>query len=273
MSNINVEELVGEYLQAKQVPKPTAAGTLMRCSDAGSCERARSFKAAEIPPSELFDTRTLIAFELGNSLHEVIQAAFSGQEDFEFESEAIVTFEDPSISISGHTDGIITFPSGKKIILEIKTMSGYGAKTTFSSGPKRSHVAQAGLYALGADAQGVLIVYVSKESVMRSPIKPGSIASWYYDMEDEVYADESLSDVVAAEIERFARPTRAVERGMIAEALICDDDGYLNSMEPSGGYGTRTKWWECGYCLYNSLCHELGPGEVPVSAAKRLMEG
>ena len=65
--------------------KPTAAGTLMRCSDAGNCLRQRGFSASRFPEAHEFDTSTLIAFSLGTSMHELLQNAIGHVYGGEFE--------------------------------------------------------------------------------------------------------------------------------------------------------------------------------------------
>ncbi len=47
--------------EEKAGPKPTAAGTLLRCSDAGSCERQRAFKAITATPTDRQSAETILA--------------------------------------------------------------------------------------------------------------------------------------------------------------------------------------------------------------------
>ena len=270
---IDVTELFAAYQLQKRLedgPKPTAAGTLMRCSDAGSCIRKRGFAAIEAPETEEIGPETLLAFEIGNSIHEVLQEAFLNDPGLEVEVETPIDLSHLGVSLSGHTDGIITMPNGTKIILEIKTMSGFGAKMHFRGEPKREHVAQAGLYALGVEADGILLVYVSKESDFRSGIRPGQIAQWYYGLDDEVFFGESVRSITEDELSDCADIESIVKNGMIPAPLVPNDTGAKVLVEDPPDYGGKGSPWNCRYCLYNSLCRTVGPGDVSIDIVRRI---
>jgi hypothetical protein len=274
-----IEDIVKTHLDSLQSDKPTATGTLMRCSDAGSCQRARAFKAAKIPQTEEFDGRTLVAFELGNALHTVVQQALAAtlnDEEFYdgFEAEVVVDLTHLGVSLSGHADGVITRPDGGKSLVEIKTMSGYGAKVTFGKDPKIAHVAQAGLYALGLDCDEVIIVYVAKESVMRTQIKPGDIYQWTLSMDQEAAEGKTVREIAAEELVRFRNVELSVKLGMIPVPLVSKDDSEdVELANLPGIYGSRTKHWECGYCMHNSICYEIGIEPQEINFVNKLMEG
>ena len=100
--------------------KPTAAGTLMRCSDAGNCLRQRGFAAAKFPEAHSFDTSTLIAFSLGTSMHELLQESIGHVHGGEFEK--VVDLSPLGVSLSGSSDGVVEVDVQTRL-LEIKTMS------------------------------------------------------------------------------------------------------------------------------------------------------
>lgn len=267
-----IEDVVKDHLDGLQTDKPTAAGTLMRCSDAGSCQRARAFKAAKITESEEFDGRTLIAFELGNALHTVVQHALAAK--LNFEAEVVVDLTHLGVSLSGHADGVITHPGGSKSLVEIKTMSGYGAKMTFGKDPKVAHIAQAGLYALGLGCDEVVIVYVAKESVMRTQIKPGDIYEWTLGMDQEAAEGKTVREIATEELARFRNVELSVKSGVIPVPIVSKDDSEdVELTDLPGIYGSRTKHWECGYCMHNSICYEMGIGPQEINFVNKLMEG
>ena len=207
-------------------PKPTAANTLLRCSDAGSCERQRGFNAINAKPTEHRSAETMLAFELGYAIHESLQEMMLQLDGFNTAIEVPVDLSGWGVSLSGHCDAVITNSEGKCMVVEIKTMSGYGAVRHFVGGPKREHVAQAGLYAAGLDADAILIIYVAKEAAYRKSlsVRPGQIMQWYYELDEEVYPDESVRDVMQMELNRFARVESELSKNRLPEPLVQDEE-------------------------------------------------
>ena len=260
-------------------PKPTAAGTLLRCSDAGSCERQRAFNAINAKPTERRSAETMLAFELGNAIHASLQDMMLALDDFDTQVEVPVDLSPMGVSLSGHCDASVTSKDGRNIVVEIKTMSGYGAVRTFGSEPKREHVAQAGLYAAGLGADGILIVYVAKEAAYRKSagVRPGEVAQWYYELDEEVYPGESVRDVMQMELHRFSRVQRSIEQDQLPEPLVQDaeNDYEMFRVDLPGPFDQPSKHhhWECRYCVYNTACVELGPNKVDLSEVEVLQIG
>lgn len=250
-------------------PKPTATGTLLRCSSAGSCERQQAFSAIKAKPTEQRSSETLLAFEIGNAIHNSLQEMMLARDDFDTQVEVPVDLSSLGVSLSGHCDALITDSQGNKIVVEIKTMSGYGASRTFGSDPKREHVCQAGLYATGLEADAILIVYVAKEADRGWKVRPGQIAQWYYELDEEVYPDESVRDVVNSELARFSRVEHYLNQGLLPEPLVQDsnEDYAMSRVELVGPFGAPSKHhhWECRYCIYNSACADIGPNHIDIS--------
>ncbi len=257
--------------RAEEGPKPTAFGTVFRASDAGSCIRKRVFSAIDTLETEEIAPTSLLAFEIGNAIHESIQEALLRSTDVMLEVETPIDLSTEALSLSGHTDGIITMDDGTKIILEIKTMAGFGARQTFGGSPKREHIAQAGMYALGVEADGILLVYVSKETVFKTPIKPGSVEQWYFGMDDEALPYESVREIAQIELDRFTDANGIFDSGMLPEALVPNDAGELVRVDNPPGYMSKgIKPWNCAYCNYNSICRAVGPDEVSLEIVRRI---
>jgi hypothetical protein len=273
--SINVLELWHDHQKQKRAdegPKATAAGTPFRCSDAGSCIRKRGLAAVGAVESNEIAPTSLLAFEIGNSIHDTIQNAFAATEGFHFAAEVPIDLSPLDVSLSGHCDGIITMENSRKIVLEIKTMAGFGFKLA-QSGPKREHVAQSGLYALGVNAQAILLVYVAKEGDYRAGFKPGAVLQWEYDLDDEVFPGETVKDVAFAEMDNFKLAEDHLEAGEIAPRLVPNDDGELIEVENVPGYQARgAKPWQCAYCQYNDACALLPSGPVPIDMIERISE-
>lgn len=273
--SIDVLELWHSHQKKKRAdegPKATAAGTPFRCSDAGSCIRKRGLAAVGAVESNEIAPTSLLAFEIGNSIHETIQDAFAASDDFEFEAETPIDLSNLGVSLSGHCDGIITMPNSRKIILELKTMAGFGFRLA-QSGPKREHVAQSGLYALGVDASAILLVYVAKEGDFRAGFKPGAVLQWEIDLDDEVFPGETVKDVALAEMDNFKLAEDHLKAGEVAPRLVPNDAGELIEVEDVPGYMAKgAKPWQCAYCQYNDACALLPSGPVPIDMIERISE-
>lgn len=239
-------------------PKPTAADTLQRCSDAGNCLRQRGFAALRTPETEEIDPGTLLAFSIGTTIHEELQAAvlhaFPGAT-----VEDQIDLSHLGVSLSGHCDGHIPEYDA---ILEIKTMSGYGAKVAWNDdAPKREHIAQAAMYAIGLGVGNVLLVYVAKEQDFRSGIRPGDSREWLIGMDDEACGmGVTPRELGQIEIDRFHEVEVALEAGRLPPRMAPNDRGELRPVDEVVPYGVKSKggYWGCRYCRWNTLCVEVG---------------
>lgn len=255
-------------------PKPTALGTKMRVSDAGSCERQRWYKGMNFDESETPDMQTLLAFHVGNSIHEFVQEAFQRQAvmgDVSVDCEVPVDCRPLGADLSGSADLVVTYSDGHKVVVEVKSASAYGSKLA-KEAPKREHVAQAGLYARGLGAQEIMIVYIAKETSFRDKVRAGDVYTHHYKLTDPVWGDgrlETVFDITEFELLRFKRVEALLDAGLLPHPLVFEDgDGQiglsrLKTVEEPGPYGKPSKngHWECRYCLYNSLCYGIGPDE------------
>jgi len=253
-------------------PKPTALNTVHRVSDAGICERQRWFKAVKFDQSESPDMNTLLAFHMGTSIHEFVQEAFVTQAavgGVTVDLEVPVDCRHLGVDLSGSADLVVTYKDGNKVVVEFKSASAYGYKLAREA-PKREHVAQAGLYAQGLDAKGIVIVYIAKETSYRDKIRAGDVLQHEFLLSDEVFENETVEEVVAFELSRFKRVDKALKKNAVAVPIVFDEAGdakglsRLKTVEVAGPYGRPQKGahWECRYCLFNSSCYGIGPDMV-----------
>jgi hypothetical protein len=261
---------LGKYNE--EGPKPTALGTRLRVSDAGSCERQRWYKASGFEECETPDLQTLLAFHVGNSIHDFVQEAFVRQAKaggVSVDVEVPVDCRPLGVDMSGSADLVVTYQDGHKVVVEFKSASAYGSKLA-KEAPKREHVAQAGLYARGLGANAIHIVYVAKESSFRDKVRAGDVYEHYFELGDTVFDDESVNEVVEFELIRFRRVEAALNENVLPYPVVYDESygdnnwSRLKTVEEPGPYGVGSKklHWECRYCLYNGLCHGVGPDEV-----------
>ena len=249
-------------------PKPTAAGTLLRCSDAQNCLRQRGFAAAQFPICHQITTDTLLAFSLGNAMHEVLQNAISHTYS-NSEMEAVVDLSATGVSLSGSADGLVEI-DGEKMILEIKTMSAYPFKLAKQSGlPKRQHVAQAALYAMGfPEVTKLWIVYLAKESAFKGH-KAGETIEFILDLDEPTFEGLTPRQVAEGELENFRSVQNDLSNNMLPDAVVFDDDGVDMLVEKPPAYGSsKGQPWNCRFCRYQSICEAVGPTEVTLEAAR-----
>lgn len=246
--------------------KPTAAGTLMRCSDAGNCLRQRGFSASRFPEAHEFDTSTLIAFSLGTSMHELLQNAIGHVYGGEFEK--VVDLSPLGVSLSGSADGVVEV-DGQTRLLEIKTMSSYPFKLAKQTGlPKRQHVAQAALYAMGTpEVTHLWMVYLAKESGFKGH-KAGETIEWVIALDEELFDGFTPRQIAEQELDNFRSVQQSLSEEMLPDAVVFDDDGVDMLVEKPPAYGSKGKPWNCCYCRYQSICEACGPTEVSLQTAK-----
>ena len=256
-------EHYARHRRAEEGPKPTACGTLQRVSNAGTCIRQRALDALDIPECEEIDAGTLLAFSLGNTIHEQLQAAMVQQHGAL--TEVPIDLSHLGVSLSGHCDWIYGDTIG-----EVKTVSSYGAMVAWEADqPKIEHIAQAGLYGLGVGADAIHVVYVAKESDFRKGIKPGDSREWVYGM-DEVQPWGTVESVASRELQRFTAVEEIIGDGRIPEALAPTEDQMdLQRIDSPAAYGIRSKgaYWGCRYCRHNTTCQQLGPDETTIERA------
>ena len=269
-------------------PKPTAFNTPFRVSDSGACIRKRTLSAFDAMESDEFSSQTYMAFEIGNAVHKSIQDALDCDGNgWYFEAERRSSDLEVSkkvghgieeFGLSGHCDGIITQNgSGIQTIVEIKTVSGYAAKLAWpypgnDAGPKREHVAQATLYALGVEAESIMIVYVAKEGDYRSGIKAGDIMQWDFHLHEttDYWNGQTPYDIAMNELRHFQYASRYFSKGQVAPTLVPNDDGELKLIIDRPEYMQKGgKPWNCAYCNYNTMCRSLSEDEEPVEMIER----
>lgn len=258
-----------KYLSDKREadgPKETAAGTLLRCSDAQNCLRQRGFAAAKFPEVHSIDTTVLLAFSLGTSMHELLQESIGNSYEGEF--EAVVDLSGSGVSLSGSADGVVEV-DGETRLLEIKTMSSYPYRLAKESGmPKRQHVAQAALYAMGfPEVTHLWVVYLAKESGFRGH-KAGEMLEFLIGLDEEIIDGYTPRQIAEIELEHFRSVQKDLSEDMLPDAILFDDNGADMLIEKPPAYGSSKGQWQCRFCRYQSICEAVGPTEVTLEAAR-----
>ena len=270
----DIEQAYGRFLQGNREVKETACGTLSRVSDSGACLRQRGFNALQAEECHTIDTTTLLAFELGTHMHNVVQEACADQ--FEGEYETPIDLSYSGVSLSGSCDGLIKVNDQYRL-LEIKTMSPFGYSLCKNSGvPKREHIVQASLYAKGMIEAGkqvdaVYLVYIAKGDDFRSKTKAGDMMEWVIPLDFFIYEyNMSPMQLADAELELFRSVQYDLSSDKLPDAVVFDDDGLDQLIESPSPYGKPHKggYWGCRYCRFNELCQMVGPTDVSLPTAR-----
>ena len=252
--------------------KATACSTLGRASSVYSCERQMAFGMAGVTPLDVPYLSNLIALDIGNEMHIRVQSALHDAFP-DFESEVPIDLTPLGYDVSGSADGLLTI-ADQKIIVEIKTSAGYpfricaegNAKSNELAGPKIEHLIQAGIYAHGVGADGVLIIMINKENMLYGQFKVGQTLEFEQRLDDVVppcgkyEGGQTLRELVLTELMRMQRVADQVEAGVIpprqdpVEGVLGNPPTFMASR----GY------WRCRYCNFNSTCQLLPTEELDV---------
>ncbi len=265
-----IGRIYGEYLENNREEKPTACGTQLRISSTGSCLRQRGFESLRFQETNAIDKGTLIAFDIGNAVHEGIQKAcqkaFSGQYELPLDLTPIT-----NVSLSGSCDGLVWVDDETQRLLELKTTSSYGFKLAKDGLPKIGHVAQAALYAIGAEVDELWIVYVAKQDSWRDKIKAGDTIEWVIGLDEHISEwDITPRQIAEMELGWFKSVQEDIAVGNLPKPYIPDDNGELQFQDSPSPYGVPSKGgaWQCRYCRHNELCHRLGSDDVTLDVAR-----
>ena len=262
-----LESTVGDWLRFERDeagPKPTACGTPLRSSMAMKCERAVALDVAGVPGTAELGTTTLIAFRVGTSMHEFCQEAMAHAFP-DLEAEALVDLRPMGFEVSGAADWLFTHGEingrPRRLVGELKTMGAFAFKLSRNEdAPKIEHIAQAAMYAIGLEADGVQMCYISKESgSWKDNIKPGQILEWIYEMDDIVHG-QSVYDIGMTELMRLQGIWELIQDGTVPPRHI-PGHGFVDSVPR---VGSSDKPWNCRYCDHNEVCSTMGVDAVPI---------
>ena len=244
--------------------RPTADDTRFRGSMAGECARKIAFQIMEYPPQLDLETSTLVAFDIGQSYHEVIQAGMV--EHLGAELEVVCTHK-PRLSLSSHADAVYD-----ETAVEIKSMKAFAWSLAVEGngyehrgpGPKPEHLIQAGISAMANDvhAKRVHMIYVCKDT--------GELAEWIIGMDEPLIhlggpPFPTVRELALAEMLRFAH----IDEDMAAGNMPARDVpgyGLVDHRPPAAG--SKDKPWNCRYCAYQPVCKSQPHGAFPIEEVK-----
>lgn len=273
--------------------KPTARGTLMRYSSAGSCARQMGYNALSLKNAEAMgaagfnvlktnpeDAGDVWAPGIGTIIHEAMQAAI-------VEIFPLALFEVSSQvgSTSGSCDALLDSDDvfsiagvslgGTHVLWELKTMGEYAwdkqvginrmrATRSTAAGPSLKAIAQAGMNALGiegelADVHIETILMGSVCVTALSKAKAGQLKMQGFERfgaETRISRDvwEPLALAELARMEDIASRLDGPSPVILSDRVALDDNMEPVILNPRG-----EKDWQCAYCSYRDRC--VGDGE------------
>ena len=174
----------------------------------------------------------------------------------------------------GHADMLIETGEGQRILLELKTINGFGYKQSVenSQGPRWSAVVQGSMYAHAAKADLLVIGYLAMEL-----ISPGRAAAKGIDeigrfASEWHYTKEEFTPWAEAEVARLEGITSEIHDKGVAAHDIPRRFSHYDPDIPFGAEVTAPssgKWmlrneenavidsgstWMCNYCRFQKLC-------------------
>lgn len=258
-------QMAGE--REEEGDRPVAYGRRLRGSMAGKCSRAIGFEILGIEADLDFETTTLIAFEMGDAGHNIIQRTLKAHFDAELEVPADWF---PIIDLAINSDGVYPdrerFPDAERTNVEIKTVKAFsfdistGIRERGETGPKYEHLLQAGLGAMAPSikATRVRIIYMSKED--------GRVAEWLIGLDDPLphLDNTTIRAMVEAELERFAGILARLDAGELPRAVV---PGFGLVASPPART-SKGQPWQCRYCRWQPTCAGLSPDVVTIPALR-----
>jgi len=264
---------MAEYETAGHTQKPMSiADRKYRASWTTSCDRQMYYLITSTELSEPMTVADYWRFGMGSMVHDALEKSIASLFP-DAECEVAVDLRPIGLDGAATVDIIVTI-DGRKIVVEVKSINGYGFKmavTSFRSppeGPRYSAVVQGALAALAADADELRVGYLSLENL--SP----SMALDYADEEgigrfaaEWAFGRDEFEPVARHHVARVNRIFALAEDGILptrqlhdpfaypAGAVIEDPMRKMWVVRNAKGKATQTgTCWECDYCSFRTKC-------------------
>ena len=243
-------------------------GTLWRGSWAGMCARKVAYMTLGEEKTDPPTTADYWRMGLGSVVHELLEPAIKTWLD---NDDTVTVEEEISVKLgeygNGHIDLVLNTTDGKKIVLELKTINGFGYKMSVEKdqGPRHSHVLQGSMYAHAVDADLLVIGYLSMENI--SPQRATSFgiddigrfaSEWHYPKAE--FTQWALDETARLEGIVLQVHETGDPKGIARRFAHSDPDIPFPaeiSDPKSGAWTSGTsfgKAWQCRYCDYQTRC-------------------
>ena len=291
-----------ELLEKSKTQKPTARGTRFRYSSSFGCERAQAYAALGAEITEPMDESGAWATGIGTILHELTQAEITKRYPSARHEVTSQTGD-----VSGSCDSLIdvndvgTNYGGTHVLWEFKTMGGYGFDTQVgwnrmrsifkpqgAQGPKKGHIAQAGMNALGIEREAlvkfnkwcdgavagpgfsaaggpekirietIIMGAVTFEALSKQKARNMGVLGLNRFVAEFEIPREEWEPLARYELSIMEDIGEKLNHGILPDRVGRDDSGGFTDLRPLGSD------WQCEYCSYRSTCLDDGDGEIMV---------
>lgn len=299
----------------EQFHKPTRLGTKLRVSGAGQCARMTGYRALGIAKTEPTTLSGYWRMGLGTMVHSLLEPvmakAFPGALiEFEIDYRGHEQFPldmsgsgDVSLRYSALAPGVeqigdtitgtptesaesdpASVPASKRIVVEWKTINGYGFKLMTGArkgfggvdetGPKKNHIVQAALEGYAEDADEVVLCYLSFECLSENEAKKlgtDDIGKFIAEFTIPREGPTGFVAIAEAELRRSTRMMELIDAGELPPRSLPDLHPKARIVDPlTGRWELRTpdgasvvdsgEHWQCpSYCDWRSQCIKDGP--------------
>ena len=245
-----------------------------RGSWAGMCARMVAYKSLGVEQTNPPSLADYWRMGLGSVVHELLEPAVqkwvADSPGLTAEEEVDVTFDSEGY---GHVDMVLTTEGGQKVVLELKTINGFGFKRAVEDheGPRHSHILQGSMYANALDADLLIIGYLAMELI--SPGRAASkgiddvgrfAAEWHFTRDEFVplaQEEERRLAGITTEVHRQGDATVIPRRFSLSDpdipfpAEIKDAHSGTWELRDNEGHSLDIgRAWQCRYCDYQKRC-------------------
>ena len=259
-----------------------------RASWSGGCWRQLAYRMADTEPTEPYDEAGLFRMHTGTMIHDALEAAAP---DTFFANDVEVITEKPvdlePIGINGSATGDITVVYNNDagdttytVVIEVKTINGFGFKMLDSEGPRYGHITQGALSAEAWNADELVILYVSMENISKGQAAKKGLDTYQTFLREFSFTPETWAPFYEAEKFRVAKvleyladghapgevPTliHDADRGVImprGTKITSQTTGTWATVDGDGTISRSGKTWVCQYCPFRTTC--IDEGERP----------
>ena len=262
-----VHRIAEAWAEGNEAPSQPE-GTLWRGSWAGMCARKVAYMTLDEERTDPPTTADYWRMGLGSVVHELLEPAIQRWLD---DDKSVTVEEEMSVKLgeygNGHIDMVLNTADGRKVVLELKTINGFGYKMSVEKdqGPRHSHVLQGSMYAKAVDADLLVIGYLSMENISPNRAESfgiddiGRFASeWHYPKSEYMpLATEETQRLEGIVLQAH----KYHDAKVIARRFAHSDPDIPFPAEISdprtGAWISGTsfgKCWQCRYCDYQTRC-------------------
>lgn len=260
-----VSRIAEAWAEGNEAPSQPE-GTLWRGSWAGMCARMVAYQTLGMEKTNPPTTADYWRMGLGSVVHELLEPAIQKWLD---NDKSVTVEEEMSVKLgeygNGHIDMVLNSKVGK-IVLELKTINGFGYKMAVEKGegPRHSHILQGAMYAKAVDADMLVIGYLAMENISPSRARSQGLddigrfaTEWHYPKAEYMpLADQETARLEGIALQAHAEGALSIPRRFAHSDPDIPFPAEIN--DPSTGRwlldNQHGKAWQCGYCDYQTRC-------------------